>query len=385
MNFTRRFLFLVIAVVLVCIGIGSVGAGLVSAVEIRTRDTTISEEEYVDDDLFLFGNEITVDGTVTGDLVASGEKVTISGSVAGNVYASGGEVFVSGEVGKSLYAAGGRVKVSGMVERNAYLAGGMILVSSDAYVKEDLLVGGGQLDLDGLVGDDLWATGGNIDIQSQVEDDLIVSGGVVSAVEENVGGDYKVSSNKEGTDIGWKGDDLANEIDQAAKGSFFFTALLRVLWFFGMILVGVLMIRYVPVKTGDMVKNVGSDIGEFLLSMAVGLLISAALPLVVIFLLITVIGAPLALLLVGLVLFLVIFGSLWVDTAIGSKILSVFGYKDKNLYASLVAGRVVRAVITLIPCVGALYSMVLAWVVIGAAVRMKFERVRKSTKKSKSK
>jgi len=87
------------------------------------------------------------------------------------------------------------------------------------------------------------------------------------------------------------------------------------------------------------------------------------------------VGAPLSVLLAGLALFLVIFGAVWADIAVGQKVLTALGYSGKNMYAPLFAGRVLRLIVTLVPCVGALYGFVLSWAVVGAAVRMKFDRI----------
>ena len=122
-----------------------------------------------------------------------------------------------------------------------------------------------------------------------------------------------------------------------------------------------------------------------MMSLAIGLVVSAALPLAVVFLLITVIGAPLAVFLVALALFLVVFGSLWADIAVGKRVLELFGYDDDKLYGSLFAGKLIRSIITLVPCVGLIYSMVTGWAVIGAAVRMKFEKVKVASKTTAAK
>ncbi len=354
--------------------------GSVLAAEVRTRDVTISEDEYIDDDLFLFGGDIVVDGVVTGDLVAVGDNVVISGTVGGDVYAGGGEVTISGELGKSLFATGGRIKISGVVERNVYIGGGMVLFCSDVLVMGDLLVGGGQLDLDGWVGDYLLEVGGNIDVQAEVGDDLNISGGVVKADEDNVGGDFKVTVNdKESEDFSWLTRRAGDEAQNLARNSVVIGLFTRILWFLGMFLVGVLFIRFVPVKTRDVVDKISKNLGEFMWSMAIGLLVTSALPIAAVLLAITIVGAPVAILLVAIFLFLVFFGSVWADMAVGQRITGALGYKKGDLYVPLLTGQILRAILMLIPCVGVLYALVMAWAVVGAAVRMKFERVQVST------
>ena len=44
-------------------------------------DATVGANEVIEDDLFIGGSTVRVEGTVTGDLFAAGETVIISGVV----------------------------------------------------------------------------------------------------------------------------------------------------------------------------------------------------------------------------------------------------------------------------------------------------------------
>ena len=60
------------------------------AAEVRSGDTvTIGPNETVTDDLYVFGNNVVVQGTVNGDVIAAGSSVTIAGHVTGSVMAAG--------------------------------------------------------------------------------------------------------------------------------------------------------------------------------------------------------------------------------------------------------------------------------------------------------
>lgn len=379
MHVPRFFLRIVMPVLLLCgiwAGALCISPEGVSAADFRTRDTTVSEEEFVDDDLFLSGDEIEMAGTVTGDLVVIGNMITISGDVEGDVYAFGGEVVVSGEVGRSLFTASGRVRITGIVNRSLYVTGGQILVAGESYVMEDVIGAGGQVDIDGWIGDDLLITGGNVAIESMVTDDLYASGGMVRAEEENVGGDFNVTTG-EGRGVNIRVGDWFDGfgLRDVVRDSAAVAVVLKLLWFAGMYLIGLVFILLFPVKTRDIINKTMADSGEFLLSMLLGLVISAALPVVVLFLLVTVVGTPLAVLLTGVALFLAFFGPLWFDMAVGRLIARVFGYTEDELYIPLFLGRVVRLFLSVIPCIGALYSLITLWAVFGAVFRMKLGRV----------
>ena len=53
--------------------------------------------EVVDDDLFIVGDNIIVDGTVNGDLFAFGGTVVINGDVHGSLVTSAQTVTINGE------------------------------------------------------------------------------------------------------------------------------------------------------------------------------------------------------------------------------------------------------------------------------------------------
>ena len=55
------------------------------------ENVVIGKDEVIDDDLFVGGSTVTVDGTVNGDLITAGQTVTINGKVTGNVIAAGSE------------------------------------------------------------------------------------------------------------------------------------------------------------------------------------------------------------------------------------------------------------------------------------------------------
>src|SRR5687767_15870586 len=58
----------------------------------RGGDTvTIASGETINDDLYVAGETIVVDGTIKGDLVAFGQTITINGIVEGDLIAAGRE------------------------------------------------------------------------------------------------------------------------------------------------------------------------------------------------------------------------------------------------------------------------------------------------------
>src|SRR4030043_2030387 len=71
----------------------------VLAADLRSEDTiTVASGEVVDDDLYVAGNTIIIDGTVNGDLWAFGSTITVNGEIKGSIVAVGQTVSINGNV-----------------------------------------------------------------------------------------------------------------------------------------------------------------------------------------------------------------------------------------------------------------------------------------------
>lgn len=143
-------------------GLGCTGALLVGvlfggpalALTWRTGDTVqVASGEVVHDDLYIGGQDVRVDGTVTGDLIATGGTVTVNGAVRGNVWAAGSTVILNGPVAQSARIAGSVLRVGdgAKVGRDLLAAGQALGVDRGARIGRDLAFGGAQARLDGGV------------------------------------------------------------------------------------------------------------------------------------------------------------------------------------------------------------------------------------------
>lgn len=137
----------------------------------RTGDrVVIPAGEVINDDLYLSGREVIVDGTINGDLLVAGETVTVNGKVTGDLWAAGNSVTVNGEVGDDVFAAAAVVTLgsdanvaddvfsagASVESRTGSRIGGTLLVGAfqglvSGSVAEDLLVGASRLRLEGSV------------------------------------------------------------------------------------------------------------------------------------------------------------------------------------------------------------------------------------------
>ncbi|HEY83503.1 MAG TPA: hypothetical protein G4N96_00105 [Chloroflexi bacterium] len=156
-----------------------ISGGTAQAADFRGGDfITIDADEVIDDDLFISGQRVEMNGIVKGDLIASGSEVIINGKVKGSLVVAGQMVEVNGPVGGSMYGAGYSVTVGPKAEigRNVYGVGYSVKTEAGSSIGRSLYAGGYQVLLNGDVANDVetdsaalalnGAVGG--DVKSQV-------------------------------------------------------------------------------------------------------------------------------------------------------------------------------------------------------------------------
>ena len=125
------------------------------------REVVIPAGETVQGDLIATAGTVRVDGRVDGDLVASGGQVTVAGTVTGDVLAAAGSTTISGEVGGDLRAGTGQARIDGRVGEDVLLGAGQATVTSEAEIGGDLIFGAGRMQMDGTVAGSVLGSTGN--------------------------------------------------------------------------------------------------------------------------------------------------------------------------------------------------------------------------------
>ena len=154
-------------------------SGSAQAADFRNGDfITIDADEVIDDDLFISGQHVEMNGVVKGDLIASGSEVIVNGKVEGSLVIAGHTVEMNGQVGGSVYGAGYSITLGPEAEigRNAYGMGYSLKTEAGSSIGRSLYAGGYQVLLDGDIANDVetdsaalllnGAVGG--DVKSQV-------------------------------------------------------------------------------------------------------------------------------------------------------------------------------------------------------------------------
>jgi hypothetical protein len=184
MTLSRKFKKILITGAVI-IGISAFAlAGSARAAEFRGGDTIIiPENEVIDDDLFISGNRVEVNGTIRGDLFASGSYVTVNGTVEGSLFITGQTLVANGPVGGSLYSGGYALTIAdgATIGRNTFFGGFSLDTEAESAVGRSLYAGGYQMVLNGQVADDVQVGSGALEVNGIVGGNV---SGEVSPAEE---------------------------------------------------------------------------------------------------------------------------------------------------------------------------------------------------------
>ncbi len=124
----------------------------VEAKIIANEDGTASSSGTVDDDLYIAGQHVRVEGVINGDLYAGGQTVDIDATVNGDVIVGGQTVDVSGKM-RSLRAAGQTLRItSAQISGGVTTLGQMVTLDQSTAVTGGLAVGAQSVEVKSSIG-----------------------------------------------------------------------------------------------------------------------------------------------------------------------------------------------------------------------------------------
>lgn len=322
----------------------------------------VAVEAPADRDLYLAGGTVEVSADVAGDVVAAGGTVDTTAAVAEDLTAAGGTVRVRGRVGDDVRALGGDVTLAAEVRDAAVLAGASVRIARGAKVGGLALLAAGTIAVDGEVAGPLRAAGGTVRIDGSVGGDVrvVASDRLELGPRARIGGDLVYSSPApvvvpDGATIAGR---VVHEPRAARRGlSAGAAAAVAVLWVLGLALAAVVLLVAFPRLTIGAARLVTAAPGRSLLAGAIHVLL---VPLAAVVLLVTAVGAPVALAALGLWLVLLFAG--WLTAAASLAVLAARRLLRREpglgaLAALTFVAAVLLAVVGAIPFVGWLVSL----------------------------
>jgi len=149
--------------------------GSVWAADFRGGDNVvIAEDEVINDDLFVTGRRVEVNGPVKGDLFAIGEEVIVNGKVEGSVFLSARTLTINGQVNGSVYGGAYAMTIGRGVKigRNLYFGGFSLKTEQNSMIEHSLYGSSYQLILNGKVAHDVQANSAALEVNGAVGGDV---------------------------------------------------------------------------------------------------------------------------------------------------------------------------------------------------------------------
>lgn len=147
------------------------------AAEFRSsKDVKVGPEETIQDDLYAFGETITIDGILEGDLIAFAKDIIINGEVRGDVIAAAQTIEATGTLGDDVRVAGQALKLGpkARVGGDVIAAGMSLETEKGSTIAGDFIYAGLQALLAGEIDKDLLAHLSNLQMTGKIGGDVKV-------------------------------------------------------------------------------------------------------------------------------------------------------------------------------------------------------------------
>ncbi len=361
------------------------------AIATMAGDTVILSDSS-EDDTYSVGRKIINNEVIGGDLIAAGQSLDIVAPVSGDLVLAGQFLDIAGEVGDDARLAGQRIVIGAMVGDSVMAFGQDVTVKNGAKIKGDLWVWGETVILNGEVQGDVRIEASQVVLNAPIGGEA-----KITAVDSlQIGANGRITGNldlvapetidqtKVNGEISFTAFDEFAKFENTEKdlfkkitGFIFGFAFLKYL---GLIAIAAFLIWAIKnyllnfVKTGK--KNWLSNLG-------IGFVIFFLVPIAVFFLLVTLVGIPLAGILFLFYALALLTTSLIVGFLVGNLIIPINAKSSfSRILGSFALGLLIYMLLTLIPIFGWIAKFVFFLIAFGTLGQLKWDFV-KTLKKAK--
>lgn len=332
--------------------------------------TTLQE-----DDTYLAGENIRINAKVQGDLVIAGGSLTVNDSINGDLIAAGGELFLNGYVTDDVRLAVGRATIDSEIGDDLIVFGGEVTLTENAVVHGNLKCTAGKINMRGKVLGDLSIKAGEALVDGSVSgaskivvEDLAIGPQAQFHQEVNYyteEGEIDFNTALVNTEAKYN-EDLGEDASDLSLTTFGTKSLKNWLFY---ILSSFLVILVLHALFRNAFSMAVEELEDHLLkSFGVGLIYLIGIPIAILIAFLLVIGIPLGLFSAAVFIFSLLLGhmvgALLLAYYFRSKKDKAWGFWTVTLLALLVV--IILRVLTMIPYLGILISVVLLSITYGA-------------------
>ncbi|MBE0446628.1 MAG: hypothetical protein IBX64_00690 [Actinobacteria bacterium] len=326
----------------------------------------IPSDAVVNDDLYISGGSVVIDGRVNGDLIIGGGTVTINGSVRDDLMVGSGTVIVNGPIEQSIRVAGGTVSINGEVGEDLVAAGGTLETATDSSVGRDAIITGGNVRLSGDIGRRLFGSVSSLVIDGSIGQNARLYVDRLTLTDRAViGGDLHYTSENrariaDGAQI--EGRTIFDRVrpPAARPGARIATFILSYL---AALLFGIVLLLLFPARVVQVADTIIAAPWQ---SPLLGTALLVTVPVIAIILAVLVVTIPISLTLIFLYILGIYLAKVFVGLMVGRWITGYFKLRIGNIVALLI-GLLIIMLLGLIPILGLLLRFLYVLFGLGAA------------------
>jgi len=284
--------------------------------------------------LYLAGPDVRLDQQSDGDVVAAAGRIAIERSVAGDVVLAAGAIDVRGPVADDLRAAGGIITVAGNVQGETLAAGASVHITPEADLAGRAWLAGNEVTIAGRLRNEVKAYGRHVTVSGDIEGPVTLSAERIEIMPgANLRGDLIYSSTHDividpRARIAGK---ITREpgVFQMPRPQIHIPGLaaVRPLLLFGLIAAGILLYAVFPRYTASAARTLDA---APLKSLGLGAALFFSAPPIILLLVITIIGIPMALIVAALYAVALLAGYLIVAFFVGDRLLRLVGKSNAS-------------------------------------------------------
>ena len=239
---------------LICLFASIMTNSVFSADFIHEDQIHITNLHTIDDDIYAFGENITIDGKINGDAMLGGYKVVTNGTInhSANVFAY--DCTINGNIEGALRVFANSMTLNGEVHRSALIISALPRIEEKATIEGELVINGSDIIINGTVNGPCRIYGDNVRIAGTLNDNVYIEAKKISiAAPAFIKGDLNYVSTDQAlidvqsgvTILGNTTWDLPEVDESTTKNKDFFTlciiegSLLLAAFLFGVIIIGI--------------------------------------------------------------------------------------------------------------------------------------------------
>lgn len=325
------------------------------------ENQVLERGQTIEGDYFSTGERVTVSGTVNGDAYIAGGNVIIDGNINGDLLVAGGNIVIRGTVQDDIRVAGGNITISSQVGKNLTVLGGSVNISENSQIAGSLVAGVGNLQIFAPIARGMTIGAGTVLIGNSVGGDITAGVGEMTLTPDasiagnleywseldaeipqsaTVSGNITKHSPPQGS---------ARAAESAAQGIFGAISIgFTLASFFSALILGLLLVKFAPRYLENVSDNILNSPARSLL---VGFIFLIVVPMLAIFLFVTLLLIPLSIVLMALYFLATYVSKIFVAYALGKKASELL---KVNWARGLVyvAGLILFYLVTAIPVIG---------------------------------